>query len=263
MLRQTQRVSNQFFHISDWLPTFAKLAGVEVPVDIDGKNIWPALSHNLASPRKEILCHFDPLNPPYKAYIKGDYKYILGTTYNGTYDRWLSKNYRSEANEEFARNYAETVLESDAGKAFLRFTKSDSSEENVTPTEIKRLRREARVDCNGFQPSVVNDDTEYCNPLKGPCLFDIVRDPCETTNLAEKRPEIVKKLEAELSRHEKSAVPPRNKPVDLRSNPAQFNNTWTWWYDELGIIENCAGSMSQIKCLIYTIIILFIINQYY
>lgn len=256
-------MSNQFIHISDWLPTFAKLAGVEVPPNLDGKNIWPALSYNLTSPRKEILGHFDPVNPPYKAYIRGDFKYIKGTTYNGTYDRWLSGNYRSEPNVEFAQNYVDKILSSDAGRAFSRFSTGYNHGENIAPAQIRQLRREARVHCNGLRPPPLNDIT-HCNPLLGPCLFDIIRDPCETTNLAHSRPDIMTKLEAGLQRYEQSAIPPRNTPIDLRSNPANFNYTWTWWFDELGIEESsgASGSMSQIKHLLFPII-LFIVYQYY
>ncbi|KAJ6648070.1 Arylsulfatase B [Pseudolycoriella hygida] len=44
LLKNRERTSNQLFHISDWLPTFAALAGVTVDRPIDGKNIWEALS---------------------------------------------------------------------------------------------------------------------------------------------------------------------------------------------------------------------------
>ncbi|QDT00969.1 sulfatase family protein [Adhaeretor mobilis] len=45
-------VNNQLMTAMDLLPTFAKLAGAEVPTDriIDGKNIWPTLAKNADSP---------------------------------------------------------------------------------------------------------------------------------------------------------------------------------------------------------------------
>lgn len=30
----------------------------------------------------------------------------------------------------------------------------------------------------------------------------------------------------------------RNEPNDPKSNPANFNGSWTWWYDELGIEDD-------------------------
>lgn len=43
----------------DLLPTFAKLAGAEVPTDrvIDGKDIWPTLSSGAKTPHKAFFYH--------------------------------------------------------------------------------------------------------------------------------------------------------------------------------------------------------------
>lgn len=43
----------------DLLPTFAKLAGAQIPSDrvIDGKDIWPVLAHNQKSPHQAFFYH--------------------------------------------------------------------------------------------------------------------------------------------------------------------------------------------------------------
>lgn len=54
------RVSNQTFHVTDWLPTLVKAAGGNPKVffdanKIDGMDAWEALTNNKDSPRKKIL----------------------------------------------------------------------------------------------------------------------------------------------------------------------------------------------------------------
>lgn len=60
-----------------------------------------------------------------------------------------------------------------------------------------------------------------------PCLFDVINDPCELNNLAEKYPNIVKTLQMRLHEFNVSAVPPGNLEIDPRGNPIFFDYTWT------------------------------------
>ena len=46
-------------HLSDWVPTLARLAGVPVPTDLDGQDLWDSLSNNLSSPRTHIFHNID------------------------------------------------------------------------------------------------------------------------------------------------------------------------------------------------------------
>lgn len=46
--------------------------------DIDGIDMWPALSEDLPSPREEILYNIDDIGNPYAAIRRGDWKYITG-----------------------------------------------------------------------------------------------------------------------------------------------------------------------------------------
>ncbi|KAJ6648068.1 Arylsulfatase J, partial [Pseudolycoriella hygida] len=111
LLKNRERTSNQLFHISDWLPTFAALAGVTVDQPIDGKNIWEALSCNVKNPRDDALLHLEYADGlqsylhdfGYQSYIRGAYKYINGTTYNGTYDYWMDYVDKSEKHPSFER----------------------------------------------------------------------------------------------------------------------------------------------------------------
>lgn len=115
LLKRKQRVSHQLFHITDWLPTFAHLAGVSVDESIDGHNIWSALSLDVDSLRTDVLGHLDD-SIGYSAYIKGHWKYVNGSTYGGQFDDWLNAVDDTETHSSF-ENYGKSVLQSEAGRA--------------------------------------------------------------------------------------------------------------------------------------------------
>lgn len=240
-MKRRQRVSNQLCHISDWLPTFAKVAGVNIEGKIDGKNIWNTLSYDLPSPRREILSHHDAI-VPYMAYISDDFKLVSGTTYQGFYDLWLSERTdQSEENSTFGENYSAAILNSNAGQILQKYsTKNRDTYHNyvgtasgiITDDEINEIRLKAKVTCNGHTPP--NNNSIYaCNPRVSPCLFNLSNDPCETTNIALQFPDIVKQLQSKLDYYGRIAKPIRNKDGDPRCDPANFDGVWTWWYDEL------------------------------
>lgn len=244
-------------HISDWLPTFAKIAGVTVDRPIDGKNVWTALSHDLESPRSEVLVHYDQATP-YMAYIADNYKIVSGSTYKGAYDRWLSQPIDpTELNATFSEHYGKAILSSRAGQILKKYSKTYKAQPRndgqqgkgiISTSEIEEIRAKAQVTCNGHVPPANNSD-EACHPVTSPCLFDIVNDPCETTNLAKQFPDILQKLQAKLDYYGRIALPIRNKPADPRCDPANFNGIWTWWVDELNVtkIAKSSGMKKQTK----------------
>jgi arylsulfatase A-like enzyme len=56
-------VVDEPIHVTDWLPTFAALAGASTDKSkpLDGMNVWPTVSTGAPSPRKEVLYNVDPL----------------------------------------------------------------------------------------------------------------------------------------------------------------------------------------------------------
>lgn len=239
-------------HITDWLPTFAKLAGANVKKTIDGKNIWSALSLNKGSPRKNLLCHHDILTP-YMSYISDNYKYVSGTTYNGQYDDWLSSNSdASEENDVFGRTYAQSILASDVGQALYKYSsnknenesnKNEIRNEGITISEINELRRISKITCkNVTKPSI--DSPFYCNATISPCLFDLNNDPCEIRNLANERPVILARLKEKVDFYGKIAKKARNQPSDPRADPGHYGGIWTWWYDEIKNAQSLGMKLS-------------------
>ena len=59
-LKSAPRVSHQMMNIQDWLPTLLTAAGAtSSPEDIDGLDMWDALSRDLESPRNIMLHNID------------------------------------------------------------------------------------------------------------------------------------------------------------------------------------------------------------
>lgn len=206
----------------------ASLAGVTIPESdhLDGKNIWPALSYNLPSPRLDALCHLDDIEG-YQSYISGDFKYVNGSSYNGNYDHWMDYVNETEKHSSFI-NYGESIMNSTVGQALAKYSAS-----NLNPAAIENHRKSSIITCNNV--TIPTDKQFQCHPLESPCLFNIIDDPCERRNIASLRPTTLKSMQEEVNKLRLKSQPIRNKPADMRSNPATFDNTWTWWFDELGI----------------------------
>lgn len=230
------------------MPTIAHIAGVEIKdTNLDGHNIWDALSLELKSPRSNVLGNLDDVIG-YSSYIKDQWKYVNGTTYFGIYDNWLHMLDPTEKHSLF-ENYGMAVLNSAVGQELLPFSNWKNNQSDAV-INIELLRNQAIVLCT-------NTTSVACNPLVAPCIFNIWHDPCERINLVTSHPDVLEIMEMEITRFRKSAKEPRNKPSDPRSNPKNFNNTWTWWYDELGINKNDSIILADNKFTIFTLVLMF------
>lgn len=241
LLKKRQRVSHQLFHVSDWLPTFAHLAGVKVNQPIDGQSIWNALSWDQPSPRQEALLNLDDVIG-YSSYIRHEWKYVNGTTSGGIYDDWLSKPLNTSERHESFSNYGRSIMESETGKLLLPFSFSTTEGHGkpFEPSQLEQIRQEAVISCK--DETLISNPQFKCDPLKAACLFNIIDDPCERKNLAESRPSILKQLAWYVEGFRKTALKPRNKLGETRANPKNFNGTWTWWYDELALPDHSSAS---------------------
>lgn len=68
-------IVDQPVHVTDWFPTFAKLAGGSTAKSkpLDGMDVWDTISTGAPSPRKEVLYNVDPLGG---ALSVGDWKLV-------------------------------------------------------------------------------------------------------------------------------------------------------------------------------------------
>lgn len=151
------------------------------------------------------------------------------------------------------QNYGVTIINSSVGQAVHRYSLS-----NLSALAIERNRQNSIIQCNiALVPAEIQ-----CFPLESPCLFNLTDDPCERRNIAALRPVILNMMANEINKLRVKSQPVRNRPSDLRSNPANFNNTWTWWFDELGIpdYEENATSGINIKTLSTVMLIVVLSN---
>jgi len=114
----------------------------------------------------------------------------------------------------------EMVLNSSAGSALRTVTTPASV------TDILQLRDQATVSCS--EPM----NNTPCDPVKGPCLFDLSVDPCEMNDLIAEYPEKEQELTELLRNYMATLVPQLNQIFDpVSADPAKFNNIWSPWVD--------------------------------
>lgn len=185
----------------------------------DGYDIWPTLTKNLPSPRKEMVHNINPVVGYSSIYYKG-WKYLNGSTYDGSYDSWLSSKPRYH--NPNATRYSEIVRASDAWQALAPFALR-----NLGDKSILKIRKNTKVFCQPKIPYAMG-----CNPLKGPCLFRIKEDPCELNNLAGVFPFKTYLMQILLGKFQTTMVYPQNLPEDYETcDPRKFNGTFTWWLE--------------------------------
>lgn len=207
---------SQLMHISDWLPTLYQAAGgkVEELGPIDGTSHWNSfINGTQPSSRKEILLNIDPIEKSW-AIRSGNYKLLSGT-YGKTYDQWFGPSGRDNNTEPIF-----VTLPSLADKSMVAATLRNLGRNFKTPT--LDWYRSHEVNC-----SSANSTT--CDSTKAPCLFNIVNDPCEYNNLADKKVEIVNTLLNKVNIYAQSSVRPLKVPSDPDSNPDNCNFTWGPW----------------------------------
>ncbi|XP_023319572.1 arylsulfatase B isoform X1 [Eurytemora carolleeae] len=216
LLKTGPRVSDQMMNIQDWLPTLYSAAGGDSSKieNIDGLDMWTAISRNLPSPRNLMLHNIDE-DRHISAVRVGDWKLMKGTTYSGEWDSWYGPSGRDGYNYSM-----QDVRNSKVSKA-LEGIEMPLHEDKV----LEKLRSDATVSCT--KPA----NSEPCKPLQQVCLFNVTADPCEFENLVFKFPDIVKTLDDTIDLYKSTAVPPRNKPLDPRADPKYWDYAWTNWCD--------------------------------
>lgn len=114
---------------------------------------------------------------------------------------------------------------------------SQVDKDQLTFTSVMSLRNNSTVKCN------FNKEVRPCKPFKKPCLFHIVKDPCEQVNLNYEPSSKMSKMvqakidyfEALLKKFKESALKPLNVRSTKDANPVLYNNTWTNWEDQKSI----------------------------
>jgi arylsulfatase B len=207
-------IKTQYFHITDLLPTLLTLAdaGVRVGEKIDGIDLSEMIRRDRPPYRNEIVTVDDVHG--YGSYIYTTFKLVNGSSNDGgEADGWIGSN--NNSNVIGFREYIDGVLNSKVARVLENYGNG------LMPETILDLRENATIKCSGEKVG--------CDLLKGPCLFNILKDPCEETNLASSNPMLLKAMEKIYHSALVNLVPSHRKPSDPRCDPANFNFTWNWW----------------------------------
>ncbi|KAH7949861.1 hypothetical protein HPB49_016294 [Dermacentor silvarum] len=217
---RSPRVSSQLVHVTDWLPTIVNLAGGDTKIlgdlaDFDSYNQWPMISKNLVSPRKSIIHRFDLAGQNF-VILLGQYKGFIAKHRSVNWERkskWFSVvglELKESSNFEKRVSSGETykVLQQLRGKGF---TLTD-------PTQ-----RGSLLNCKPIA------NPRGCHIGRGPCLFDLAKDPCEQDNVVDKHPAVVANMKQTII-YGDSFVPWENEKMgDSDANPGLFGGVWVPW----------------------------------
>lgn len=148
---------------------------------------------------------------------------VLGSTFLGYLDYWSGSLPPSVPRYDVG-----DILNSTTAEIL-----SQVNDDGLTSSLIMSLRNNSTVKCN-FDKNAIP-----CKPFEKPCLFHIVKDPCEQVNLNYKPSSKVKQFvqakidyfERLLKKFRESASKPLNVRGVKDANPSIFNNTWTNWED--------------------------------
>ncbi|XP_040581443.1 arylsulfatase B [Lepeophtheirus salmonis] len=215
-LNKKKEMSMDLMSIQDWLPTLYTAAGGKknaLPM-MDGFDLWPTLTQGTPSPRNVLLHNID--EERFASAIRiGPWKFVKGTTYHGAWDGWYGPSGRNITDYDILG-----VYKSESGKSL-----SLSGFPLPNKNDILSIRNTSSVSCLSSSSQVP------CLATASVCLFNITHDPCEKNNLAFEYPSVVELAESALKTYRSTEIPPRNKAVDPRSAPRNWDYVWVNWMD--------------------------------
>lgn len=208
LLKKTSYVSNKLVQVIDWLPTLLNVAGYnmsQLPLSVDGFDVWKMLSEQTSPVRSEILHNIEPHKKPVAALRILDMKLITGVGHYASWSGWYPPEGES----------------------------SEVAPSELFHSDLRRLLHSLGREAPRGEPVVVQCGSKphnaTCDLTTGPCLFNITADPCEFHNLADRFPIIVRQLFWRLGEYNKTAVPIRNVPNDPKGLPCYHNGVWEPW----------------------------------
>ncbi|XP_077558104.1 arylsulfatase B-like isoform X3 [Haemaphysalis longicornis] len=213
-LQRSGTVSQQLMHITDWLPTLYSAAGGHPQHlgELDGLDLWRALSRGTRSPRSEILLNIDSERGT-AGLRYAEYKLVTGIFGEG-----LDGRHEIPGGSRPHEDLHHLLQQSRAASVLRRFYRKKSA---------FRCRRgfwsgNAAVNCGRSQETnFVTGEEHY--------LFDIARDPCELTNLAHKRPDLLSFMLGRLKTYNETAVRPIDRTFDPKGFPENNGGLWGPW----------------------------------
>ncbi|XP_074113028.1 arylsulfatase B [Cotesia typhae] len=250
-LHAMARVANNLMHVTDWLPTLYSAAGGNV-VDlggIDGVDHWPHLNRGRDPPRHELLLNIDEESKT-EGVIKRNYKLVRGTYKRGYYDQYYGESGKNHDALAYNFTLVHTSVVSSAIHAHLGHPMTQ-------PTYMTHLWENATVVCEH------KSTFSYCNETE--CLFNILTDPCERTNIAKRYPKVVSELDMILEKYGSVLVRQPKLPIDEMADPKRRNDTWAPWLDQGPTIypwpgNNAAATVCTLAVCVHVGIALLIVS---
>lgn len=129
---------------------------------------------------------------------------------------------------------------------------------NMSDGQYVYLRNQANIEslCSAVASDQVQN-VELCNNRF--CLFNIIKDPCETTDLSSKNPDILQELLQKVISFNATVVPISDEMYipDPRAHPKYWHNYWTPWLDKF---PDTSGSSNLMPVNISLLLILTVIH---
>lgn len=222
LIARPGRKSHKLMHVSDWFPTFVHLSQGDLngTKRLDGVNQWDTISKDAATPRKEVLIGM-----------------LSAAAVSKINEQRLSKE---------CHEYIPKTIRRCKKKVFEFHKKCKAKKEKNCFTykgskwcDRAAIRRGKWKLLVGIQkpgnwiPAPGSGAKKYCSSLyenqSHLQLFDIKRDPSETTDMARRNPKKVEKLMAKLEKYKSRAVPEWFLPGDIRGSPKYNGGVWGPW----------------------------------
>ena len=162
LLQKTGYVSSEMIHVTDWAPTFLRLAGVDTEgLDIDGVDQWDTLSNGSPSARDEFVYNIDKFPVGLSSALRqGDMKLVWGlpgNMNNGWYpvpdsndalpDLYDSEYPDSEADLDLLNGLSDQLGEANVGVHLFNVTADPEERQDLAfalPDVVQRMQDRIR-----------------------------------------------------------------------------------------------------------------------
>ena len=251
LLEKSRYHSRHMMHVVDWLPTLLSAAGFDMnrlPSNLDGIDQWTVLSRKTSSARTEFLYNIDPKEPTAAIRIR-DMKLIYGLGSTALFDGWyrpeqLAKNVNisymdtGDLDDPYLNPYNKLIVDTDGAKNMpdqAHDAHTESAPDDMFHSDLVSILADIGRYNITPSPAILNcshrpaNYSTNCKPAVKPCLFDVIKDPCEFNNIAKQRPDIVKRLFSRIVLYKRYMVAPKNKKPDPRGFPYYHNGVWVPW----------------------------------
>nr|XP_018914562.1 PREDICTED: arylsulfatase B-like [Bemisia tabaci] len=231
LFKDLRETSEEYMHISDWLPTLYSAAGgnADLLEGLDGVNHWDYLiGKNTDSPRNELLVNILEEVGDW-AIIKEKWKLVQ---VNATQRRNITQLYFGESGRNGEKYSMDLVTTSRVSQILRRNQPSDNLREEYTE---RRATLDMTSACAERIAAAASSSTDPFIPPdrchKAPCLFNIHMDPCEFHDVAEQHPSVVDALQELVESYASEVVPVQNYGFDPASHPKNWDGWWAPWLD--------------------------------